>query len=203
MSMLNMTELLSMIVTLMAGTLAAILNRASKRHVTVSEKTIEILRNIKENGSNSQGSDGGNGTEKKFDEKIEELIQDHHKQAIMQSTVQFWFSLFASVVGFIFIITIIVVSKDLQWYEYIAKIFPGIVIEAVSVLFFSQSKETRERASDFLNKLREDRQFTKSIGIVDTITDEKLKSLIKAEIALRLCGVQDIDVITNEIKNKE
>lgn len=203
MSILNMTELLSMIVTLMAGTLAAILNRASKRHVTVSEKTIEILRNIKENGSNSQGSDGGNGTEKKFDEKIEELIQDHHKQAIMQSTVQFWFSLFASVVGFIFIITIIVVSKDLQWYEYIAKIFPGIVIEAVSVLFFSQSKETRERASDFLNKLREDRQFTKSIGIVDTITDEKLKSLIKAEIALRLCGVQDIDVITNEIKNKE
>lgn len=139
---------------------------------------------------------------KQFDEKIEELIQNHHEQAIRQSVIQFWFSLIASVVGFVFIIVVVILSDNLEWYEYVIKILPGAIIEAVSVLFFSQSRETRERASDFLNRLREDRQFTKSIAIIDTLSDEKLKSLVKAEIALHLCGIKDIDVITEKIKTE-
>lgn len=126
----------------------------------------------------------------KFDDNIEKLIQDHHKQAILQSNVQFWFSLIASVTGFIFIIIIITCSTSLTWYEYIVKIVPGIIIEAVSVLFFSQSKETRERATNFLNKLRQDRQFTKSIKLVESIEDENLRSEIKAQIALNMCNIE-------------
>ena len=69
------------------------------------------------------------------------------------------------------------------------------MIEIVSVLFFSQSREKRERSSDFLNRLREDRQCEKGIMLVETITDEKLKSTIKAEIALQLCGIKDASVL--------
>lgn len=158
---------------------------------------------INQSLSSSKVKEKDADTTKKFDDKIEELIENHHEQAIKQSVVQFWFSLIASAIGFVFIIVIIVISDNLQWYEYILKTLPGIIIEAVSVLFFSQSKETRERASDFLNRLREDRQFAKSIAIVDTIDDENLKSLVKAEISLHLCGIKDIDVITKEIANRK
>lgn len=137
-----------------------------------------------------------------FDKNVERLIQSYHEQALYQSRIQFWLSLIASVVGFISVIIILFFSNDLQWYEYIIRTLPGIIIEAVSILFFSQSKEIRERASDFLNRLQEDRHFNRSMEIVDTISDENLKSLIKAEIALHLCGITDIDLITNEIKNK-
>lgn len=135
-----------------------------------------------------------------FDAKIEELIKNHHEQAIQQSVIQFWFSLIASLVGFIFIIAIIILSDNIQWYEYIVKLIPGIIIEAVSALFFSQAKATRERASDFLNKLREDHQYAKSIDIIDSIEDEKIKSLVKAEIALKLCKINNSDKIIDMIK---
>lgn len=125
-----------------------------------------------------------------FDDKVEQLIQDHHKQAITQATVQFWFSLAAAVIGFIFIVVIIMISDSVAWYEYVLKLVPGIIIETVSVLFFSQSKDTRERASDFLNRLREDRQYAKSINIVESITDEKLKAIVKAKIALSMSNVE-------------
>ena len=129
--------------------------------------------------------------------KIDELIQNHHEQALEQATVQFWFSLSASVIGFLFIILIIVfVPSGSPWYDYVLKVIPGIVIEAVSLLFFSQSKETRERSSDFLNRLREDRQIFKSIIILDSIGDEKIKSAIKANIALHMSGIQELPKIT-------
>lgn len=138
-----------------------------------------------------------------FDNKIEELIQSHHEEAINQSKIQFWFSLVASVIGFALIIVIIFVYKDLAWYEYIIKMLPGAIIEAVSVLFFSQSKQTRERASDFLNRLRQDRQYTKSIALANTIEDNKLRSFLKAEIALNLCEIKDSDFLLKLINTKK
>lgn len=191
-------------ITIVTGNMSRKINRTSEK---LSKDKIDFF-NILESKTFSSINDKINeyriniddGETKKFDDKIEELIQNHHEQAIRQSVIQFWFSLIASVVGFVFIIVIVILSDDLEWYEYIIKILPGAIIESVSVLFFSQSKETRERASDFLNRLREDRQFTKSIAIIDTLSDEKLKSLVKAEIALHLCGINDIDVITEKIK---
>ena len=132
------------------------------------------------------------------DEKLDNLIHNHHSQALSQSKIQFWFSLIAAVVGFIFIIIMVCLASTNVWYEYIVRILPGVIIEAVSVLFFSQSRETRERASDFLNRLREDKQYEKGIAIAESISDEKLKSILKAEIALRLCGITDINIFENE-----
>ncbi len=132
------------------------------------------------------------------DEKLDNLIHNHHLQALSQSKIQFWFSLIAAVVGFIFIIIMVCLASTNVWYEYIVRILPGAIIEAVSVLFFSQSRETRERSSDFLNRLREDKQYEKGIAIAESISDEKLKSILKAEIALRLCGITDINIFENE-----
>lgn len=179
------------------------MKKSFKKHERTSKETIAILVDMKNDNLKDKTTERIDKTGKSFDDKIEELIQNHHEQAIQQSIIQFWFSLIASIIGFVFIIIIVVISENLQWYEYVLKTLPGVIIEAVSVLFFSQSKETRERASDFLNRLREDRQFTKSIEIIDTIEDEKLKSLVKAEIALHLCGIKNIDVITKELEDKK
>jgi hypothetical protein len=125
----------------------------------------------------------------KFDDAIDELIKNHHKQALLQATVQFWISIFAAFFGFVFIVAVILLSPSTEWYEGLINAIPGIVIEAVSVLFFTQSKETRQQSSDFLNRLRQDRLYEKSIAIANEIQDEQLKAKLKAEIALHLCGI--------------
>ena len=145
-----------------------------------------MLRNL----SSSNGNGNGNGADQqKFDEAIDELIKNHHRQALLQATVQFWISIFAAFFGFVFIVIVILLSTDSAWYEGLINAIPGIVIEAISVLFFTQSKETRQQSSDFLNRLRQDRQYEKSIAIANEIQDEQLKSKLKAEIALHLCGI--------------
>lgn len=142
-------------------------------------------KNIKNNESNSQ------------EKTIADLIRTHHEQALTQASIQFWTSLVASIIGFIFIIIMIVVANGSHWYEYILKVLPGVIIEAVSYLFFKQSSETRSRATDFLNKLRNDEQISKSIVIADSIDNANLKSIIKAKIALHICGIKD----SNELNN--
>lgn len=137
----------------------------------------------------------------KFDSTVEELIQNHHEQAIFQSKVQFWFSLGAAVVGFVFIIVMISTTTNSKWYEYLLKILPGAIIETVSILFFSQSKETREQASDFLNRLREDRQFEKGTALAAIISDEKLKDCVTAKIAMHLCGIESADDNSEKTNN--
>lgn len=131
------------------------------------------------------------------DKAIEELIRSHHEQALSQASIQFWSSLVASIVGFLFIIFMIVFANNAHWYEYVLKVLPGTIIEAVSYLFFKQSSETRNRASDFLNRLRNDEQISKSIVIADSINNEELKSLIKAKIALHICGINEVQGLNN------
>ena len=208
-------ELLSILVATITGMLSTIflmINRSSARkNSNVSEKILfelkqvndevnhKIQETIEKTNSNQHGkSDRSKIVNNKSNEKIDQLIQNHHSQALSQSKIQFWFSLIAAVVGFIFIIIMVCVASTNVWYEYIVRILPGAIIEAVSVLFFSQSRETRERASDFLNRLREDKQYEKGIAIAESISDEKLKSTLKAEIALRLCGITDINIFENE-----
>lgn len=146
--------------------------------------------NIKNSETNSQ------------EKSIEDLIRTHHEQALTQAAIQFWTSLVASIFGFVFIIIMIVLANGSQWYEYVLKVLPGVIIETVSYLFFKQSSETRSRATEFLNKLRSDDQISKSIVIADSIDDTKLKSIIKAKIALHICGIKD-SLDSNELKNTD
>lgn len=150
----------------------------SKLKAVLSEVSYDQIKN---NGKSSTQS------------SVEDLIRSHHEQALTQATIQFWTSLIASIIGFVFIIIMIFIAKDSLWYEYILKTLPGIIIEAVSYLFFKQSSEIRNRASDFLNRLRNDEQISKSITIADSIEDENLKSQIKAKIALHICGITQFE----------
>lgn len=105
--------------------------------------------------------------------------------------------------AFLFIILMIVFANNSHWYEYVLKVLPGAIIETVSYLFFKQSSETRNRASDFLNRLRNDEQISKSIVIADSINNEELKSLIKAKIALHICGINEVQGLNNFIEKSD
>lgn len=214
-------EILSTIMSILIGTLCAvytvIIKNSTKKNSIRSEKLLFELKQVNddvndkiretiENNNNGYDQPQNNKARKqkrkgvfinKNDEKLEQLIYNHHTQALSQSKIQFWFSLIAAVGGFIFIIVMVYNASASVWYDYVFRVLPGVIIEAVSVLFFSQSRETRERSSDFLNRLREDRQYEKGIAIAESISDEKLKSTLKAEIALRLCGINDINIFEN------
>lgn len=172
--------------------------KISKTQDKISLDIIDIANNAKAIEKNKITKD--TEEDRRYDRKIEELIQKHHEEAIWQSKVQFGLSVASSIIGFIFIIVMLAISNELKWYDYIAKTFPGAIIEVVSVLFFSQAKSTRDRASDFLNRLREDRQYEKSIDIVNTIDNPFLQSIVKAEIALHLNGINNSNIVPKQKK---
>ena len=118
------------------------------------------------------------------------LLKNYHEQALLQASVQFWFSLFAAVAGFVFIIIMILNNThDMEWFDYVVKILPGVIIEAISALFFQQSKEIRDRATEFFDRLREDDKIDRSMDIAESIPDESLRSEVKAKIALHISGI--------------
>ncbi|MCM1176093.1 MAG: hypothetical protein NC341_13770 [Blautia sp.] len=119
------------------------------------------------------------------------LLEAHHRQALQQSSVQFWFSIFAASIGFLFIIIMICTSVGSAWYEIIVKVLPGTIIDAISVLFFNQAHETRERAANFFKELTYEKQVAKSVAIADAIEDKAIKATVQAKIALYIVGLKD------------
>lgn len=196
---LLISTIIAMATVLISMICLAIIRKNSNKEYSESEKIIYELKEIANNSAtNVSFKELKKG---KYDSKLDELIKIYHEQALTQAKIQFWFSLIAAIIGFVVIICIFLFTQSTVWYEHIIRILPGGIIEAVSVLFFTQSRETRERGSDFLNRLRADRQYEKSISIVETITDETLRNKLKGEIALHLCDIKNFDLNPTVLKN--
>lgn len=134
-----------------------------------------------------------NPTNSDKDNALYTLLETHHQQALQQSHIQFWFSLLSSIIGFCFIIVMLLIMKSTQWYEYILRTLPGLIIEVVSVLFFNQARETRDRATKFFRELNYEKQISKSVSIADTIDDDNMKSQVKSKIALHIIGIYNTE----------
>lgn len=118
---------------------------------------------------------------------VEVLIQSHQKQALAQASIQFWFSVFAATLGFGLIIGSAIYSFGVSDSSTaVIRSVPGIVIEAVAALFFKQATETRQRATDFYDRLRNDSNKDEAIALASKIEDVTLRSAVQAEIALHL-----------------
>lgn len=128
------------------------------------------------------------------DNSLYKFLEAHHRQALQQSSVQFWFSIFAASIGFIFIIVMICTSSGNEWYEIMVKALPGAIIDAISVLFFKQAHETRDRAAEFFKELTYDKQVAKSVAIADAIEDKEIKATVQARIALHIVGLKDEEI---------
>jgi len=126
---------------------------------------------------------------------IEELVNSYHQQALSQARVQFWFSVVAATVGFLYILYAATAFSADNWLT-ILKTLPGVVIDAVALMFFRQAEQTRERATELYDRLRSDSQAVMAKELLATINDDKVRSVAQAQIALHLSGVatKDLDV---------
>lgn len=121
--------------------------------------------------------------------EVENLIAGYHEQALGQARVQFWFSLAAASIGFGWILYV-GSNFSMQNYLEVMKTLPGIVMDAVAYLFYRQSSWTRQRATELYDRLRRDRQASEAISLVASIDDTKIRSLVKAQMALHMAGLQ-------------
>lgn len=133
---------------------------------------------------------------------VENLISNYHEQALSQARVQFWFSVAAATVGFIWILYA-GMSINAESVSSLIKTFPGIVMDAVAFLFFRQASETRQRATELYDRLRKDKQMAEASSLVAEIADEKIRGVVQAQIALHMAGLQQspIDLSSVLIKN--
>jgi hypothetical protein len=120
---------------------------------------------------------------------VEHLISGYHEQALSQARAQFWFSVVAATVGFAWILY---AGTDINAENLASatKILPGVVMDAVAFLFFKQASETRQRATDLYDRLRRDKQMAESVSLVSSIEDVRVRSAVKAQIALHMSGMQ-------------
>ncbi|MEC4812059.1 MAG: hypothetical protein SAK29_02075 [Scytonema sp. PMC 1069.18] len=127
-----------------------------------------------------------------------ELVENYHTQALSQAATQFWFSLAAASMGFIVILyTAFGSFRGRQVYITLLNTLPGIAIEAVAALFFKQAEETRKRATELYDRLRMDDRQTQALALIESIQNQELKDLVKAQWALRIVGVKSDSVNLN------
>jgi hypothetical protein len=119
---------------------------------------------------------------------VEGLISGYHEQALGQAQAQFWFSVVAATAGFAWILY---AAADIRPDNAatVLKTIPGMVMDAVAFLFFRQASETRQRATDLYDRLRKDKQSAASVKLVSSIEDERVRSAVKAQIALHMAGL--------------
>jgi hypothetical protein len=123
-----------------------------------------------------------------FSQAVENLISDYHTQALSQAKVQFWFSLIVAVVGFVWIL-VTGIQIRVDQLSTLSKVSPGIVMDAIAFLFFKQATATRQRATELFDRLRTDKQAQESLKLVESIDDLKIRSIVKAQIALHMSGL--------------
>jgi len=124
---------------------------------------------------------------------VEGLVDSYHTQALSQARVQFWFSVTAATIGFIYILYAATLIDGATFLSYF-KVLPGVIIDAVAALFFTQAEKTRERATELYDRLRQDQQMTRAEAVVESIEDLKIRSAVKAQIALHMTGLKPKEI---------
>jgi len=133
------------------------------------------------------------------------LLKEYHAQSLAQSRISFWFSIvFASIGFFIIVIAILAAINKTNVTGSIITLISGVVVEAVSALFFVQSNKSRILMSSFFDKLRADRKLEDAILLANQIPDEILQSKIKVILSLNFAEVNTTDdilsVVLKELK---
>jgi hypothetical protein len=175
------------------------------------EKTIETVR--QHESVTFTGQENTNELKRSLEEEKYALFLQYHSQGLSQSQISFWFSLVFAAIGFaIIVMGILSVQKDISiWNQGKAFItlISGVIIDAVSALFFVQSNKARQLMIEFFDKLRTDRKFEESLKLANEIPDDTLKSRLKIALAMNFAEIVSNDVLlaqilqVDQIKKKE
>jgi hypothetical protein len=125
-------------------------------------------------------------------------------QQLVQSRINFWFSLSFAVVGFLIVISPIILpffnSRIVLVPFFTTKIelrtsdalFAGIIVEFVAVCFFALSNRARLLMMDLFGKLQAAQKLDELKALSASVDDEKLKRKIQMLLALN-CNEASLD----------
>jgi hypothetical protein len=82
------------------------------------------------------------------------------------------------------------------------KLLPGAVIDAVAYLFFKQAADTRERATDLYDRLREDSEKAQALRLVESIDHDVIRAAVKAGLGLHMGGVKSSPLDLDSLMDK-
>ena len=124
-----------------------------------------------------------------------EQLAGYYSLTLGQARISFWFSLIFAAIGFLVIVGGAALYTESGIMAASVKIISGIVIDAVSALFFVQSRRAQESMSAFFEKLRSDRQFVEARKICEELSEVAIKDHLKTILVLHYSGLESKPMI--------
>ncbi|MEN7348288.1 hypothetical protein ABDA29_08980 [Bacillus pumilus] len=131
----------------------------------------------------------------KQDEELNEkpnakTLMIYQRQATIHSTMQFYVGLIMSIVGFILLVCLIIfaIGSDKTVSSTIS-IVGSLIFEGLSLIFLKESQKLRIRVKEYHDSVLEDSNRKEAIELAGKIHDEKLRSLVQAQLAFQLMGI--------------
>lgn len=128
-----------------------------------------------------------------------EQLAQYYAQVLAQSRTSFWFSLVFASIGFLVIVVAGFTYSRGGTGATVAQFIAGLVMDAVSALFFVQSKTAQKAMGEFFDKLRRDRQQVESRKLAESISDPAAKDALRIQLALHYADVPKSDEISQSI----
>lgn len=119
-------------------------------------------------------------------------LEAYYNQALFRTNVSFWFSLIFAAVGFGVIILAFMTHNPADLTGSLLKVGSGVVIDAVSGLFFVQATSAQKAMQEFFEKLRLDRASADAREIISEITDPDRADQLRAQLVLKYAGIEKL-----------
>lgn len=118
------------------------------------------------------------------------LKKAYHQQRLDQSKWAFWLSFCGSIVGFVVIIAAVIfglVTDSSEW----PGIVSGIIIEAVSALFYELSNRANEKITEFFAELTKEANVNTAVKMCDQVKDDAVRDKLITDLSLKLSDIED------------
>jgi len=132
-----------------------------------------------------------------------EHLSNYYLQVLYQSKISFWFSLIFASLGFLIIILSIFLYKEGSFDKSILSLVSGLLIDAVSALFFVQSNKAQKAMGDFFEKLRIDKNNLEARRVCELIENKHLRDITKVQLAFKLVEINPTIELNDKIMNVE
>lgn len=130
-----------------------------------------------------------------------EQLAQYYSQVLAQSKISFWFSLIFASLGFAVIVIASFLYSSSSSGATIAQITAGVIMDAVSALFFVQSKNAQTAMGEFFDKLRRDREQAESRKLCENLESSIARDAMRIELALYYAGIKDSSAVSKSILN--
>jgi hypothetical protein len=126
------------------------------------------------------------------------VLAEYSAQGLAQSQTSFQASIVFASLGFLVIVTgviVAIVRKDGARADAIVPIIGGAIVDAVSALFFTINTRAQKVMVEFFDKLRADRRLEEALLLVKGVSDQAMASRLQVLLALQFAEVKDMPTL--------